>query len=88
MVAVIWGRTRRATITRALSRRPSATRTSKLKQQPTEYLKQLYFDALVFTPEALRHLVAQVGASQVMLGSDEPYIWNSIRWIMCSPRPR
>ncbi len=48
----------------------------KLKQQPTEYLKQLYFDALVFTPEALRHLVAQVGASQVMLGSDEPYIWE------------
>jgi aminocarboxymuconate-semialdehyde decarboxylase len=36
----------------------------------------LYFDALVFTPEALRHLVAQVGASQVMLGSDEPYIWE------------
>jgi len=48
----------------------------KLKKQPTEYLKQLYFDALVFTPEALRHLVAQVGASQVMLGSDEPYIWE------------
>jgi aminocarboxymuconate-semialdehyde decarboxylase len=47
-----------------------------LKKQPTEYLKQLYFDALVFTPEALRHLVAQVGASQVMLGSDEPYVWE------------
>jgi predicted TIM-barrel fold metal-dependent hydrolase len=48
----------------------------KLKKQPTEYLNQLYFDALVFTPEALRHLVAQVGASQVMLGSDEPYVWE------------
>jgi aminocarboxymuconate-semialdehyde decarboxylase len=48
----------------------------KLKKQPTEYLRQLYFDALVFTPEALRHLVAQVGASQVMLGSDHPYIWE------------
>jgi predicted TIM-barrel fold metal-dependent hydrolase len=48
----------------------------KLKKQPTEYLSQLYFDALVFTPEALRHLVAQVGASQVMLGSDHPYIWE------------
>ena len=31
--------------------------------------RQLYFDALVFTPEALRHLAAQVGASQIMLGS-------------------
>jgi predicted TIM-barrel fold metal-dependent hydrolase len=48
----------------------------KLKKQPTEYLNQLYFDALVFTPEALRHLVAQVGAGQVMLGSDHPYIWE------------
>lgn len=30
----------------------------------------------MFTPEALRHLVAQVGASQVMLGSDHPYSWE------------
>ncbi|MGD0432017.1 MAG: amidohydrolase family protein [Acetobacteraceae bacterium] len=48
----------------------------KLNREPTEYLNQLYFDALVFTPEALRHLVAQVGASQVMLGSDHPYVWE------------
>jgi aminocarboxymuconate-semialdehyde decarboxylase len=48
----------------------------KLKKQPTEYLRQLYFDALVFTPEALRHLVAQVGVSQVMLGSDHPFVWE------------
>jgi len=48
----------------------------KLKKNPTEYLNQIYFDALVFTPEALRHLVAQVGASQVMLGSDHPYPWE------------
>jgi aminocarboxymuconate-semialdehyde decarboxylase len=48
----------------------------KLKKKPTEYLNQIYFDSLVFTPEALRHLVAQVGASQIMLGSDYPYIWE------------
>jgi predicted TIM-barrel fold metal-dependent hydrolase len=48
----------------------------KLKKAPTEYLKQLHFDALVFTPEALRHLVAQVGASQVVLGSDHPFVWE------------
>jgi len=47
-----------------------------LKKKPTEYLNQLYFDALVFTPEALRHLVAQVGASQVVLGSDHPIPWE------------
>jgi predicted TIM-barrel fold metal-dependent hydrolase len=47
-----------------------------LKKKPTEYLKQLYFDSLIFTPEAIRHLVAQVGASQVVLGSDYPYPWQ------------
>jgi len=48
----------------------------KLKKQPTEYLKQIYFDSLVFTPEALRHLVAQVGVGQVVLGSDYPFPWQ------------
>ena len=48
----------------------------KLNKKPTEYLNQLYFDALVFTPEGLRHLVAQVGASQVVLGSDHPIPWE------------
>ncbi len=47
-----------------------------LKKKPSEYLKQLYFDALVFTPEALRHLVATVGASQVVIGTDHPIPWE------------
>ena len=46
-----------------------------LKKQPSEYLKQLYFDSLVFTPEAIRHLAAQVGADRIVLGSDYPYPW-------------
>jgi predicted TIM-barrel fold metal-dependent hydrolase len=48
----------------------------KLAKQPTEYLKQIYFDSLVFTPEALRHLAAQVGAGQIVLGSDYPFPWQ------------
>jgi aminocarboxymuconate-semialdehyde decarboxylase len=48
----------------------------KLKKKPTEYLKQIWFDSLIFTPEAIRHLVAQVGASQVVVGSDYPYPWE------------
>ena len=48
----------------------------KLKKKPSEYLKQLWFDSLVFSPEAIRHLQAQVGASQIMLGSDYPYPWQ------------
>jgi predicted TIM-barrel fold metal-dependent hydrolase len=47
-----------------------------LKKKPSEYLNQLYFDAMVFTPEGLRHLVAQVGASQVVLGTDHPIPWE------------
>ena len=47
-----------------------------LKKRPSEYIRQIYFDALVFTPEALRHLVAEVGASQVMLGTDHPIPWE------------
>lgn len=47
-----------------------------LKKQPTEYLNQIYFDSLVFTPEALRHLAAQVGASQIVLGTDYPIPWE------------
>jgi len=47
-----------------------------LKKKPTEYLKQIYFDSLVFSPEAIRHLAAQVGAGQIVLGSDYPYPWQ------------
>ena len=45
------------------------------KKQPTEYLKQLYFDSIMFTPEGLRHLVAECGASQIMVGTDSPIPW-------------
>jgi aminocarboxymuconate-semialdehyde decarboxylase len=48
-----------------------------LKRRPTDYLKQLYFDSLVFSGEALRHLVAVCGASQIVLGTDYPFPWTS-----------
>jgi len=51
--------------------------TNTLKKKPTEYLRQLYFDSLVFTPEALRHLVAETGSSQIVMGTDYPYPWTS-----------
>jgi aminocarboxymuconate-semialdehyde decarboxylase len=47
-----------------------------LKKLPTEYLKQLYFDSILFTPEDMRHLIAVVGASQVVVGTDYPTLWN------------
>jgi predicted TIM-barrel fold metal-dependent hydrolase len=48
-----------------------------LKKKPTEYLNQMYFDSLVFTSEALRHLAAQVGVSQIVMGTDHPIPWQS-----------
>jgi predicted TIM-barrel fold metal-dependent hydrolase len=48
----------------------------KLMKQPTEYLKQIYFDSLIFSPEAIRHLATQVGAAQIVIGSDYPYPWQ------------
>jgi aminocarboxymuconate-semialdehyde decarboxylase len=47
-----------------------------LKKPPTEYLKQLYFDSVLFTPEDMRHLIAVVGPSQVVVGTDYPTLWN------------
>jgi aminocarboxymuconate-semialdehyde decarboxylase len=51
--------------------------TVPLKKKPTEYLKQLYYDSLIFTPEALRHLAAQVGPGRLVLGTDYPYPWTT-----------
>jgi len=48
-----------------------------VKKEPSEYLKQLYFDSIIVTGEGLRHLVATAGVSQVLLGTDFPTDWNS-----------
>ena len=48
-----------------------------LKKRPSEYLRDLYYDSIVFTSEALRHLVAECGASQIVMGTDYPYPWTS-----------
>jgi aminocarboxymuconate-semialdehyde decarboxylase len=47
------------------------------RKKPTEYLKQLYFDTILFTPEGLRHLAAETGPGQLMMGTDYPYPWTS-----------
>jgi aminocarboxymuconate-semialdehyde decarboxylase len=48
-----------------------------LKKHPSEYLRQLYFDSLVFTPEGLRHLVAECGAGRIVMGTDWPFPWTT-----------
>jgi aminocarboxymuconate-semialdehyde decarboxylase len=59
----------------------------KLKKKPTEYLRDMYFDTLVFTSEALRHLAAEVGTSQIVIGTDHPIPWfpDPVSHIMNTP---
>ena len=45
-------------------------------KRPSEYLKdQILVDSMVFSDEALRHLVAEIGASQIVYGTDIPLFW-------------
>ncbi len=50
------------------------------KKKPTQYLKdgQLYFDSIMFTPEGMRHLIAESGVGQVVIGTDYPFPWNKV----------
>jgi len=43
------------------------------KQPPSKYLKNLYFDNLVYRVETLEYLKRMVGADHVMVGTDYPF---------------
>lgn len=51
--------------------------TNKNAKKPSDYLKQLYFDSMVFSGEGLRHLVAECGSSQIFMGTDYPFPWTT-----------
>ena len=57
------------------------------KKRPSEYLKsQILVDTIVNSEEGLRHLVAEVGAGQVVYGTDEPFNWpTSVDTILNAP---
>jgi len=59
-----------------------------LKKKPTEYLDQIFFDALVFTPEALRHLVAQWARARWCSAPIIRFHGKNIRSTMCWQRRR
>jgi aminocarboxymuconate-semialdehyde decarboxylase len=44
-----------------------------IRHPPSEYLKRIWFDSLVYEPEALRRLIDVVGSSQVVVGTDYPF---------------
>jgi aminocarboxymuconate-semialdehyde decarboxylase len=61
--------------------------TLPLKKKPTAYLRQMYYDSIVFTPEAMRHLIAEVGVGQIVMGTDYPFAWNktAVDHILATP---
>jgi len=44
-----------------------------IAKAPREYLRQLYYDTLVYSPENLAHLINEVGADRLVLGTDYPF---------------
>lgn len=40
---------------------------------PSSYLKNLYFDTVVFDPDQLSYLVQKYGSDKILLGTDYPY---------------
>ncbi|MDQ1002207.1 aminocarboxymuconate-semialdehyde decarboxylase [Neobacillus niacini] len=45
-----------------------------MKKSPMEYGKKLYFDTLVYDELTLRHLINLIGTSNLLIGSDYPYL--------------
>ncbi|MEO8259471.1 MAG: amidohydrolase family protein [Acidobacteriota bacterium] len=60
----------------ALCGRGSGADCKALKKRPSEYFKkELFVDTMVFHEEGLRHLVAELGITQIVYGTDYPFDW-------------
>ena len=46
---------------------------ANISRPPSEYIRQLYFDTVVFKPEMVAFLTQMVGVDKVMMGTDRPY---------------
>lgn len=57
------------------------------KKNPREYMRtQIFVDTLVFTVENLQHLVREMGASQIVYGTDTPYDWpDTLDLVLTAP---
>jgi aminocarboxymuconate-semialdehyde decarboxylase len=45
-----------------------------LPHSPAEYARRFYYDTLLFDRRALRYLIDMVGAGQILVGTDYPYM--------------
>ena len=44
-----------------------------ISKSPAEFVRHIWFDTVVFRPDAIGYLASVVGADRVMLGTDSPY---------------
>ncbi len=44
-----------------------------ITQAPSSYLKNIYFDTIIYRPEAVSYLADLVGVGQIVMGTDRPY---------------
>ena len=49
-----------------------------MPQAPEVYARRFYYDTIVFDPAALRHIVHAFGASQIVVGSDFPFVLGDL----------
>jgi aminocarboxymuconate-semialdehyde decarboxylase len=45
----------------------------QIERAPSDYLRRLYYDSLVYSADNLRHLIDEVGADRIVLGTDYPF---------------
>jgi aminocarboxymuconate-semialdehyde decarboxylase len=59
----------------------SGSRAAEASSPPSAYLKNLYFDTLVYRVETLEYLKLMAGTDHLMVGTDYPYTlgdWNAV----------
>ncbi len=44
-----------------------------ITQAPSHYLKNIYFDTIIYRPEAISYLADLVGVERIVMGTDRPY---------------
>ena len=70
------------------TRRTGRPNAPKCASVPSAYLKNLYFDTLVYDVETLDFLRRKVGADHLILGTDFPYIlgdWHGVDKVEALP---
>lgn len=58
----------------SFDRAPATLPSDFMPQSPTTYARKLYYDTLLFDRRAIRYLLDMVGASQLVVGTDYPFV--------------